>query len=231
MNQGVVEGVLAAYRPTTSFSQVPVSQEIIINLIEQVKKVPTQFNLQPAHYWIITDPEQKKRLWKACLKNQHVLDASALIVFSASRYVASENKEVVIDQELECGNITVSQAEALESGIKMSFDTAPCGLGWLGKLIATPLMRLFTAMPQLACIHKKQWLTSQVMRNATLFWYAANEAGLAAEFVDMYDEWRIKLELAMPWHHVVVSACVVGYAEQRGPKKTELDTEELLHCS
>lgn len=214
---------------TKRFSSQPLSRQSLLDLVDEARAAPTQFHLQPAHYWIVSDAELRRKLYGPCMKNHHILDAPAIVVFSASRFVASEHKEEMIVQELEAESLTVDEADALEAGIKMYFDTGPMGFGWLGKLIAVPFLRLFTAMPRLACIHKRLWLHSQVMRNATLFWRAAKEAKLGAEFIDMFDEWRIKAALSIPWHHVVVAVCAVGHIEESFAAQTQITIEETLH--
>lgn len=221
--------VLAATRKTIHFSEEPVPDEAVLALIRASYSVPTHFNLRPAHFWVVTDKEQKSKLLKICLNNNYVIEAPAIIVFSASRYVTANQREAEIDNKLEAGALSVSQAESLEQQMNMYFDVSPIGLGWFGKLLATPILRLFTDMPQLACIHKREWLTRQVMRNAALFWFCAQDAGYSAEFIEMYDEWRLKAELGMPWHHIIVSVIALGYPQEQGPSIAETGIDEVIH--
>lgn len=220
--------LLSSYRPTVHFHPDPIAPEIIEKLIEYSHLVPTDWNLQPAHYFIVTRAETKKKIWKACLRQPKVLEAPAVVVFSASRK-ASKQLEPIIDQELEAGSISIEQSDTLRENVKMLFDTNPCGLGWVAKSLFTPLLRLFTPMPTLPAVHKRQWLTDQVMRNATLFWYGALATGLAADWINVYDEWRIKRALGLPWHHVVVAVMVVGHAADQSVKKVRLPIGDVLH--
>lgn len=223
------QGVLSDLRKTIHFADESVPKEGVERLIHAVHAVPWQFGLHGTHYWVMTNNKNNKNLLKACMNNSQAADAPTLVVFSASRRCPKYEQEAALDELLESGCLTVEQAESQEQQMKMYFDVSPLGFGWFGKLIATPLLRLFTAMPQLACVHKREWLTRQVMRNATLFWHAAKTSGYSAEFIDMFDEWRLKIECGIPWHHVIVGVVALGYAREEGPKMAEINIDEVIH--
>jgi nitroreductase len=220
--------VLSSYRSSTHFRPDPIAPEIIERLVECARLVPTDWNLQPAHYYIVTDDRIKNKLWKACLKQSKILEAPVIVVFSASRMAAKQFEPIIVE-ELKAGSMTIERADSLRENVKMLFDTGPCWLGWIAKSFFTPLLRFFTPMPRLPAVHKRAWLTEQVMRSATTFWYAAQTTGLAADWVNVYDEWRIKRALGLPWHHIVVSVMVVGHAREQSAKKVELPIEDALH--
>jgi nitroreductase len=207
----------------------PLSDETIEKLLCKSQEIETQFHLQPTNYFVVTEKTEKEALCRACLKQTVVEKASAIVVFTASRKAPSQHLEQVLDQELESEEITPLQAEAKERAAALFFDTSPLGFGWFGKLIAAPIMRLFTPMPQLPCIHKREWLAKQVMRNASLFWFLAKQEGFCAEFVDTYDEWRVKLALNIPWYYVVVAIVAVDQAKENMPQKTTIPLDQVLH--
>lgn len=207
----------------------PLSDETLQTLLSKSQEIPTQFDLQPTTYFVVTEKNEKEALWRACLKQPVVQNSSAIIVFTGSRRIASEHLEFILDQQLESGEITPLQAEAKERQAALFFDTSPIGFGWFGKLFAAPLMRIFTPMPQLACIHKREWLAKQVIRNASLFWYLAKQEGFCVEFVDTYDEWRVKLALNIPWYHVVVALVAVDQTKEILPQKTTIPLDQVLY--
>jgi len=223
--------VLASYVPTVRFLDRPVPPETLDKIFSGLQNVPTQFHLQPANYCVVEDAQLKTKLKRAVVDKTALLDAPCFVIFTASRFVRKIHQEKIIDQELENGSMTLDQTEDLEKQIQMYFDVSPIGLGWIGKLVGAPLLRLFTAIPQLACIHKREWLVKQVMRNSSLFWHLARDLGLACEFIDTFDEWRIKLYMNIPWHHVVVSIVALGYAAESGQKRSHLDIEDVLYCN
>ena len=123
----------------------------------------------------------------------------------------------------------LDEAEKARHALELHFDVSPLGIGWIGKAIGAPLMHLFTAMPQLPAVHKREFLCRQVMRSVMTFFWAAESHDLSVKLVESYDEWRIKWALTIPWHHIVVSVMLVGYSDRENKQVSlqSLDEQSL----
>lgn len=223
--------IVSQYRPVLHLQSDAVDVELVERLIDRVRGVPTALNLQPTHFSVVTESALKERMARACLQQSLVREAPVLVVFSASRYVVAQQFEEVIDLGLEHGTLSIERAESLDNSCRMLFETRPLGLGWLAKGVLAPILRLFTALPRLACVHKRAWLTEQVMRQATALWFLVYAENLAAVWIDIYDEWRVKRALDIPWHHVVVSVMAIGHAVDRAPVQALLPIDRYLHTN
>ncbi len=207
----------------------PLSIELLENLLIRALHTPSDFHLQPSKATLVVDLSVKKQVADACFQQPQVALAPAIVIFSASRFVVSEQFQQILSQDLEEGALSIDEAEARENQVKMLFDTSPLYCGWLAKLLFAPLLRLITVMPKLPAVRKREWLVDQAARCASSFWHECEREKLAAVWVSIYDEWRIKRALKLPWYHVVLSVLTVGYPLADVKPATELAKEKLLH--
>ncbi len=223
-----LDAIISSSREPLSFRSQLISKELIETIVESSRRLHFAFYLQPTQYYIVTDESVKEAVYKACFKQPIVKQAPVIVVFTGDRF-AHNNQEYLLDSALEANELTVEEAESARTAAQLHFDVSPLGIGWLGKLIGAPLMRLFTTMPQLPAIHKREFLTRQVMRSVMSFFYMAESHGLNAKIVESYDEWRVKWALNIPWHQIVVSVMLVGYADETKKIPSALALEEVLH--
>ena len=217
-------------RATRNFKPDPVSDELLMQLIECARWAPSGFNLQPTHFVIVTDPEKKKKLLRSCLYQRQVVEAPALIVFTGDRKAFQHNMEAVIEQEEECGNLTHASEDRLRRFAHLNFDQGFFGLTWIAKAFFGPLLRLFTPLPHLPAVHKRFWLTKQVMLSVMNTLLAAEAAGLSCSPIEGFDEWRVKYHLGIPYSHIVPMIVCVGYSlDQEVSSKTRLPLDEKVH--
>lgn len=220
--------VISNHREPLSFSNQPVSKDLIAELIQASKVVPYAFHLQPTHYYVVTEEAVKEGISKACFNQVLVRQTPAIIVFTGDRFCAKD-QEAYLQNALEENTITIDDAEKARHALQLHFDISPLGFGWLGKLVGGPILRLFTPMPQLPAVHKREFLTRQVMRSVMTFFWAAESHGLNAKILESYDEWRMKRALNIPWHQIVVSVMLVGYSQERANTPAPIDLDEVVH--
>lgn len=223
-----LDAILSSHREPVSYRSQPVPKDLIETLLESSRRLQFAFYLQPTHYYVVTDDTVKEAIYKACFKQPLVRAAPAIIIFTGDRFAARE-QEVLLDVALEENDISVDEAERERSARALHFDVSPLGLGWIGKLIGAPFMRLFTTMPQIPAVHKREFLTRQVMRSVMSFFWLAESHGLSPKIVDSYDEWRVKWALNIPWHQIVVSVMLVGYAQETKKISSPLTLDEVVH--
>lgn len=225
------------------FKQDALSNELIYKLLDVAHWSISDCNLQPTHFFIVQDIakqefEKKEKLLKACMQQSEILEAPLIVAFCGDRKAASHHIDEVLAQEAESGMLTEDDSEKIRLYVKMNFDQGVFGLTWLAKAIFSPLLRLFTALPLLPAVHKRYWLTKQVMLSAANFMLACESAGLAALPIQGFDERRVRKILGIPWNHVVPILVAVGYpaAEKPNSKFTEITSsstrlplEDLVH--
>lgn len=180
---------------------------------------------------IATRPELKAALHRACLHQSQILEAPAIVVFAGDRDVARNNFEKVMAMEREAGAMDSRYEGLLRKFVPLAFGTGPAGLGWLGKALLVPAMRLFAPTPEVPAVHRRYWLAKQVSLSAMTFMLAAQAAGLATVPMEGFDEGRVRRALGLPRSMVVVLLVPVGYPapEAENLKKTRLPLEDLVH--
>jgi nitroreductase len=224
-----IYALLTSRREVKRFRSDPLPDELITQLIECARAAPSTCNLQPVHYFITQDEEKKKRIRRACLNLKELKDAPVLVAFSADRKVVTHNMEDVLDAEFENDAMTDEEEEKTRLFLKFNFDQGLLGITWLAKLLASPLIRLFTPLPLLPAVHKRYFLAKEAMLPAMNFMIAAEAAGLATCYVDILDEWRVRRILGIPWTHIVPVVIAVGYPDELKPKATKIDFDEVVH--
>lgn len=222
-----LDACISSHTQVRSYRQENLSQDLISTLVQASRNVPYSFHLQPTHYYVITDAALKEKICKYSFNKPLVLEAPAIVIFTGNRFAAKEH-EYILDQELEHGVITVEEAERLRLAVSLHFDTKPLGMGWIGKSIGGPLLHLFSTMPQLPCVHKREWLAKQVMRSVMTFYWAAESHNLSPYLLDSYDEWRIKWAVNIPWNHSIVACMLLGYSQDRAKSYVPFALDDQL---
>lgn len=214
-------------RATRRFKKDPLPRELLLELLDCARFAPSGFNLQPTHYVVLQDLEEKKKekLLRACMYQKQVVDAPCVVVFTGDRLVVKNNLDKILDDT----PMTDTEEERFCRYVGMNFNHGFLGIEWLAKLIGSPLLRLFTPMPLLPAVHKRYWLTKQVMLSAMNFMLAAEAAGLATSPIEGFDEFRVRRVLGIPCSHIVPIIIAVGYPTDEALTKTRLPLEDSLH--
>lgn len=197
-----------------------ISPKSVNDILEVALLAPNSFNLQPTEVVVVDNPDVKEKLLRACLYQKKILGTSALVVFTGDRDVVAHNLEEVVEME----NVSEEQEKKMRLQIQWMFDQGPLGIGWLAKAIFSPLIRLFTPLPYLPAVHKRLWITKQVMMSAAYFTLAAKASGYVVEEVEAFDEWRLKYHLGIPLRRIV--PCV--YAIYKNPSEVSSTTQAKL---
>jgi len=70
-------------RSIRSFKNIPVPNEMIIEMLEAARLAPSGSNSQPWRFVVVTDPEEKKELRKICFNQAFIEEAGVDFVFCA----------------------------------------------------------------------------------------------------------------------------------------------------
>lgn len=223
------EGLVQRRRAVRNFRPDPIPDPVLERLLDAARWAPSGYNLQPTHFYVVTDPALKQRLFEPCMKQRQVLDAHATVVFSGDRRVAANHFAAVLAAERAVGSISPEYEAMLRKYVPLAFGQGPLGLGWLWKAVLAPLMSLAMPLPSIPAVHKRYWLAKQVCLSAMVFMLAAEAAGLATVPMEGFDERRVKRALGIPRWHVVPVLAPVGYAADVKLKKSRLPLAGMTH--
>lgn len=223
------ESLVRARRATRHFKPEPIPDDLLTRLLDLARWSPSGYNLQPTHFTVVTDAALKDRLCPACMSQRQVLEAPAIVVLSGDRRVAQTHFQDVMRCDVDGGCITDEYANLLRRVVPLAFGHGPAGLGWLWKATLLPAARLLRPIPSMPAVHKRYWVTKQVMLSAMVLMLAAQAAGLATVPMEGFDERRVKRILRIPRWHVVPVVIPMGYAKDTTLKKTRLPLERVVH--
>ena len=223
------EATVRSRRATRHFRPDPVSPELLERLLDSARWSPSGYNLQPTHYVIVTDSALKSTLHKACLEQNQILEAPAVVVFVGLRRVLESHFAKTLTLDLEAGAINRDYEHLLRKTVPLAFSHAPLGLSWLWKATLVPFVRFVKPLPSIPAVQKRYWVTKQVMLSAMVFMLAATSAGLATVPMEGFDEGRVKRILKIPRSCIVPVVIPLGYPLDGTLKKTRLPLGDLIH--
>lgn len=198
-------------------------------MVEIAHWAPSGYNLQPTHFTLVTDADQRRDLCIACLNQRPVAEAPAVIVVSGDRDVVDRHFLRMIAAEQEAGSIKPAYEAMLRKVVPLAFNRGPLGLGLLWKATLLPIVRLFKPIPELPAVHPRFWLAKQTSLAAMNLMLAAEAAGLATLPMEGFDERRVRRVLGMPRSQVVTLVIPIGYPTDEARRKTRLPTAMVMH--
>lgn len=216
-------------RATRHFKADPVPGDVLERILDCARWAPSGYNLQPAHFVVVTAETVKKQLFEACMHQPQILEAPVVVVFTGDRRVMENHFEKSMARDLEEGAVNAVYVEKMRKFVPLAFNRGPLGLGWLWKAMLPPLARFFTPVPSIPAVHKRYWLAKQVMLAAMNFMLAAKSAGLATVPMEGFDEPRVKRILSIPRHHIAALVVPLGHPLDNNQIKTRLPLEDLVH--
>lgn len=223
------ETLVRSRRATRHFKPDPVPEDLLARVLDAARWAPSGYNLQPTHFVVVTDPALKDRLCPACMGQRQVREAPAVIVLAGDKRVAATHFAEVMRRDLEAGCVSDDYAALLRRVVPLAFGQGPAGVGWLWKAVLLPAARLARPIPSMPAVHKRYWVTKQVMLSAMVLMLAASSAGLATVPMEGFDEGRVKRVLGIPRWHVVPVVIPIGYAADATLTKTRLPLERIVH--
>lgn len=216
-------------RSTRHFERKAVAPELLEQLLEAVRWSPSAFNLQPTHFVVVTDQARKEKLHPACMKQDQILEAGAVVVFTGDRAVVRHNFEKILRQDREARANSAEYEKLLRKNVPLSFDRGFLGIGFLWKLAAEMIAGKFTPIPKLQAVHLDYWLAKQAAIAAQTFMLAAEVAGLATCPMEGFSEPAVRAALGIPSDQAVILVVPVGYADNAAQTKTRLPLKEMIH--
>ena len=208
-----VEEAIQQRRSIRSFKPDPVSQEMILQMLEASRLAPSGSNRQPWRFVVVTDSEEKKRLRQICLDQAFIEEAA--VVFVACADLSAYSKEAGLRRS----------QEFIDFGVELSggFATA------LQRFADPEVRKLAESAPETDL--------RTVIAPATTNTYIATEhlvlmataLGLGSCWVGAITDYEaVKTLLGLPENVVVIALVTVGYSKSVPPPRPRLSLEEIL---
>jgi nitroreductase len=229
MSLEVFEKLARERRSVRTFRPDPLPEGMIERLLDAARWAPSGYNLQPTHFYVVTDPALKPALRVACMDQRQIEEAPATILFLGDRRVVANNFREMIRTEEELGALHPKYRASLEKYVPLAFDTGPLGIGWLWKATLPSVRRMAFPTPELPAIHRRFWLAKQVSLAAMVFMLAATAAGLGTCPMEGFDEARVKKVLGIPAHMLVVMVVPLGYSADGELRRSRFPLSAFAH--
>ena len=216
-------------RATRHFTDQPLPVGVLDKLLEAARWSPSGYNLQPTHYVAVTEPAHRAALRRACMDQQQITEAPAVVVFCGDRLVARHHFDAVLALDKQAGAINAEYERLLRKYVPLAFGTGPAGLGWLWKALLLPVAARAAAVPSIPAVHRRYWLAKQAGLSAMSFMLAATAAGLATCPMEGFSDRLVRKVLGLPRHIVPMIVVPVGYSATPDAIKTRLPAERVVH--
>ncbi len=231
-SEGSVAAALSRRRAVRHYDPGPVPRQLLIELLDQVRLTPSGWNLQPVHFVLVTDSEQKRLLRRACLGQPQIEQAPAVVVFATDLEPHRGRLEPILARDLENGSITPEYAKFSGRTIRLLFESGPLGLVGAAKRTAIQLISWFRPMPvpNLSRHQRRIWSLRQAAMAAQTFLLLAADHELASCPMEGFDPRRVRRVLGIPRRYMVALMVTVGRAgPPERPRRSRRPLSEILH--
>ncbi|MCB0323660.1 MAG: nitroreductase family protein [Bdellovibrionales bacterium] len=201
-------------RAARHFSNRPIRDQIVYELLELANRAPSGFNLQPWHYVLVRDPELRGLVHHVALQQSQILEAPITVVFVADPDTWKTTYPAILDQSVRSGAMTSDYARFCLREVSTFFGLGPLGVGGFVKRLSLPLRRIkHPSAPALTSrAEALHYVRAHTMLSAATFMVAAAGAGLATCPIEGFDEERLKKLLVVPRSMTIPVIIPVGYA-------------------
>ena len=93
-----VQEAIEKRRSTKDFSDAPLEEGMLDEILRLTVAAPSSWNLQPWRVVVIESTEDREKLYQACFKQRQVLEAPATLVFAVDHQAWKDDMEAVIGE-------------------------------------------------------------------------------------------------------------------------------------
>lgn len=223
-----VHKLMMSRRAIRNFKKDSIPSDIMNVLLDCARWAPSGYNLQPTHFYLVSDPDLKQKLFYAAYQQRQILDAPCTVVFAADHNVVQNHFERIAKQDMETGAVNKGYVDFLRKILPFAFNRIP--LNFLKRMLVAG-MRFFKAMPNLPAEDIELWASKQAMLSAMNFMNAAHAADLGTCPMEGFDKERVRKVLQIPKGFSVPLICSVGYVADTPGKKSRIPLEDLTHTN
>ena len=201
-----VAEVIQKRRSTRSFKRIPVSDEMIFEMLEAARLAPSGSNSQPWRFIVVSDAEEKKRLCQLCYDQAFIEEAG--VVFAVCADLSSYSKESFRKRRQEAIDAGVLPASSLNDPRYQRFIES------LDEPDPATFMTPATANTYIAIEHLVLMATALGLGSC---WVGA-----------ISDHEAIKELLGIPKDIMLVVLVAVGHANIEPPVRPRLSLKDIL---
>ncbi|MGQ3684759.1 MAG: nitroreductase family protein [Candidatus Loosdrechtia sp.] len=191
-------------RSIRKFKPDPVSDELLVQLLESARLAPSGSNTQPWRFIVVKDAETRLKLQSASYNQRHVGQAPVVIVCCADIKAFSEFPER-IDELIAVGALPAKTREVFVPSLKR---------GEMNADIKWHLLITATGNTDIAIEH-------MVLQ--------AVELGLGTCWVRWFDDNKIKEALGIPENIEAIAILPVGYPAEDPPPRPRFPLDEIVY--
>jgi nitroreductase len=193
-------------RSIRSFKNDPVSQDMILQMLEAARLAPSSSNQQPWRYVVVTDSEEKKRLRQICLDQAFIEEAPVVFVACVDRSAYSRE------------SFRRRYQEFIDTGVELS-----------GRFADTSIQRIIDSIPEPDPRSIVAPATANTYIATEHLVLMATALGLGSCWVGaIMDQGAIRALLGLSENVIVVALVAVGYPKSVPPPRPRLPLEEIL---
>jgi nitroreductase len=196
------------------FSQKPVEERLLVEVLEAANRAPSSYNLQPWSFIIVRDPDLRKIMREISLNQAQVEEAPVVIVLLADTNFWRSGYPELLDLSLAEGSIPPENATRYRKNTRIMFDLGPFGGFGIFKAIGLQIRRYFHPTPYIPCskAELRSYVVTQTMLAGATLMIAAKSLGLDTCPMEGFDEPRLKKLLGVPAHIVIPMIIPIGYS-------------------
>jgi len=191
-------------RSIRRFKSDPVSDELIVQLLESARLAPSGSNTQPWRFIVVKDAETRKKLQAASYNQRHVGQAPVIIACCADIKAFGEFPER-IDELIAVGALPAKTREVFVPSLKK---------GGMSADIKWHLLIAATGNTDIAIEH-------MVLQ--------AVELGLGTCWVRWFDDNKVKEILEIPKSIEIIALLPVGYPAEEPPQRPRFGIEKMVY--
>lgn len=209
--------VVRSRRSVRRFTEEPVPREVLNDCLDLAMLAPNSSNLQPWEFYVVTTPDLKSRLAKACLNQNAARTAPVLIAIVARTDTWRENARKALDQWPE--DHLPGIVEKYYSKIApIHYNQGPFGVLGAAKKAAGLLVGLTRPVPRgpYSPAEMKIWATKSTALAAENLMLALRAHGYDSCPMEGFDECRVRKLLEIPRKGLVVMVLAAGRRADRG---------------
>lgn len=193
-------------RSIRSFKSDPVSEEMILQMLEAARLAPSASNQQPWRFVVVTDSEEKKGLRQICFDQAFIEEAP--VVFAACIDRSAYSREAYRRR----------YQEFIDTGVELS-----------GRFTDPEIQKIIDSIPEPDPRSVVAPATANTYIATEHLVLMATALGLGSCWVGaIMDQGAIKALLGLPENIIVVALVAVGYPKSVPPPRPRLSLEEIL---
>jgi nitroreductase len=192
-------------RSVRNFKREPVSEEMILQMLESARLAPSGSNSQPWRFIVVTDQAEKTRLRRVSQSQATIEDAGVVFITCADLSVYSKQ------------NIIQRRQEAITAGILPASSMSD-----------TEFLKRLETMTTEAQIENVVRATANTYIAGEHIVLTATALGLGSCWIGAFDHEAVKKFYKMPDYVEVVVFIAVGYATAIPPERPHIPLKDIL---